>query len=131
MVKKSLTSLELRKLIVKLCNEDKLSIRDIPKTVWKSKSFIHSILRKLEETVSCETKKPPGRSRKTTGREDKWIGSESNKDRFATTANLKRANTKLGIKLSRHTISRRLNEINLNSQVPSKKPLVSKLEICH
>ena len=47
MAKKSVTSLELRKLIVKICNEDKLSIRDISKTVEKSKSVIHSILRKL------------------------------------------------------------------------------------
>ena len=46
MAKKSVTSLELRKLIVKLCNEDKLSIGDISKTVGKSKSVIHSILRK-------------------------------------------------------------------------------------
>ena len=44
---------------MKLCNKDKLSIGDISKTVWKSKSVIRSILRKLEETGSFETKKPP------------------------------------------------------------------------
>ena len=75
MMKKSMTSLELRKLIVKLCNEDELSIKDISKTVGESKSVIHSILRKLEETGSCNAKKPPGRSRKTTAREDRWIGN--------------------------------------------------------
>ena len=68
MAEKSMTSLELRKLIVKLCNEDKLSIGDISKTVGKSKSVLHSILRKLEKTGSCEAKKPPGRPRKTTAR---------------------------------------------------------------
>ena len=73
MAKKSATSLELRKLIVKLCNEDKLSIRDILKTVGKSKSAIYSILRKLEETGSCEAKKSPGRPRKTDVREERWI----------------------------------------------------------
>ena len=41
-----MTSLELRKLIVKLHNADKLPIGDILKTVGKSKSVIH-ILRKL------------------------------------------------------------------------------------
>ena len=76
MAKKSVTSLELRKVIVKLRNEDKLSIGDISKTVGKSKSVIHSILRKLEETGSCEAKKSPGRPRKTTAREDRWIGNE-------------------------------------------------------
>ena len=79
MVKKSATSLELRKLIVKLRNEDKLAIGDISMTAGKSKSVIHSILRKLEETGSCETKKPPSRPRKTTAREDRWIGNESKK----------------------------------------------------
>ena len=34
-------------MIVKLCNEDKFLIGDISKTVGKSKSVIHSILRKL------------------------------------------------------------------------------------
>ena len=76
MAKKSVTSLELRKLIVKLRNEDRLWIGDISKTVGKSKSVIHSILRKLEETELCEAKKPPGGPRKTTANEDRWIGNE-------------------------------------------------------
>ena len=85
--------------------------------LWKkSKSVIYSILRKLEETGSCEAKKPSGRPRKTTAREDRWIGNESKNDRFATaTAISKRANANIGFKISRHDISRRLNEINLNS----------------
>ena len=44
--------------------------------MWKSKSAIHSILRKLEETGLCEAKKLPDRPRKTTAREDRWIGNE-------------------------------------------------------
>ena len=63
MTKKSVTSLEL-----KLRKEDKLSTGNISKTVGKSKSVIHSILRKLEETGSCKAKKLPGRPRKTTAR---------------------------------------------------------------
>ena len=122
-----MTSLEIRKLIVKLHNEDKLSTGDISKTVGKSKSVIHSILRKLEEIGSCEAKKPPGRPRKTTAREDRWIGNELKKDRFATaTAISKRANANLGIKILRHIIFQRLNEINLKSQVASTKPYVCK-----
>ena len=78
-MKKSVTSLELRKLIVKLGNEDKLSIWDISKTMGKSRSVIHNILRKLEETGSFEAKKPPGKPRKTTSREDRWIGNERKK----------------------------------------------------
>ena len=64
-----MTSLEHRKLIVKLRNEDKFSIEDISKTVGKSKSVIDSILRKLEETSSWEANKTPGRSMKTTAKE--------------------------------------------------------------
>ena len=56
-----MTSLELWKLIVNLRYEDQLSIEDISKIVGKSKSVIHIILRKLEETWSCEAKKSPGR----------------------------------------------------------------------
>ena len=106
-----MTSLELKKLIVKLRNEDKLLIGDISKTVVKSKSIIHSILRKLEETESCEARKLPGRPRKTTAREDRWICNDSIKDRFATATTIsKRANAHLGIIISRHTISRRLDK---------------------
>ena len=82
-----MTSLELRKLIIKLRNEDQLTSGDISKTVGKSKSVI-------EESVSREAKKPP------TAREDRWIGNESKKDRFATaiaTTIFKGANANLGI----------------------------------
>ena len=75
MPKKSLTSLEQRRLIDNLRNEDMLSIGDISKTVGKCKSVIHSMLRKLEETGSCEAKKSPSRSQKTTAKEDR-IGNE-------------------------------------------------------
>ena len=116
-MKKSVKSLELRKLIVKLCNKDKLSIRNISKTVRKAKSVIHSILRKLEETGSCKAKKLPGRPRKTTAREDmnwRWIikGSICDKN--------------LDMKVSRQTIFRRLNEIKLNSRVASTNFYTSK-----
>ena len=48
-------------------------------------------------------------------------------NRFATATTIsKRDNDNIGIKISRHTISRRLNEINLNSRVASTKPYISK-----
>ena len=120
-----MTSLELRKLIVKLRNENKLLIGVMSKTVGKSKSIIHNIFRKLEETGSYEVKKPPDWSRKTTARKDRWSGNELKKDRFATaTAISKRAYANLGIEISWHTISQRLNEIDLNSQVASSKPYI-------
>ena len=79
------------------------------------------------ETGSCEAKKPFDRPRKTTARESRWIGNESKKDQFATaTASSKRGNANLGIKISRHTISGRLIEINLNNQVASTKPYIFK-----
>ena len=62
-----------------------------------------------------------------TAREDKWIGNESKKDRFATaTAIYKRANANLGMKISRHTISQRLQKINSGSRVASTKSCSSK-----
>ena len=38
----------------------------------------------------------------------------------------KRANANLGMKITKHIISRRLNEINLNSQMTSTNPFISK-----
>ena len=100
---------------------------DISKTVGKSKSVIHCILRKLKETGSCETKKPLARPKKTTAREDRLIGNKSKKDWLVTATTIsKRANANFGIKISRHTISQRLTEINLNSWVASTKPYISK-----
>ena len=120
--------MELRKLIVNLRKEDELSINGTSTTLGKSKSGIHSILRKLEETGSWEAKKPVGMSRKTTAMEDRWIGYELKKDNgFETaTANCINVNTIFGSKISRHTISRRLNKINLNIQVAFTKPYISK-----
>ena len=117
----------LRELIIKLRNEDKLLIGDISKIVGKSKSVVHNILRKLEDNGSCETKKPACWPRITTARKDRWISNESKKDGFATaTAISKRATANLVMKISRHTISGRLNEIILNSRVASTKPYTSK-----
>ena len=49
------------------------------------------------------------------------------KNRFGTTTSIsKRANANLDINISQLTIYRRLNEINLNSQVASTKPCISK-----
>ena len=68
-----------------------------------------------------------GRHRKTAAREDRWIGNESKKDRFSTaTATSKRVNANFGIKIPRHTISRRRNEINLKSRVACTKLYISK-----
>ena len=118
-MKKFVTSVELRKLIVKLRNEDKLSIGDISKTVGKSKSVIHNILRKLDETESCEAKKPLGRPRKTTVKEGRWIGK--NQKRIDLWQQLLMLTLAL-----KNTISQRLNEINLNSRVASTKPYISR-----
>ena len=62
------TSLEVRKLIVKLRKEGKHCIGEIANIVRKSKSVVHGILKRFEKTGSCEAKKPPGRPRKTTAR---------------------------------------------------------------
>lgn len=127
MPRNCVTSLEVRELIVKLRHEDKHSICDIANIAKKSKSVIHSILKKFEETGSCEAKKPPGRPRKTTAREDRWIVQNSKKDRFTTaTAISKNVKSNFGINVSRHTVSRRLNEKCLFSRVPSTKPFISK-----
>ena len=94
--------------------------------LWRNLSVIHSILRKLEETGLWEVKLSSGMPRKTTAKENRWIGNESKKDWFVTTAAIsERANANLGFEISRHTIFQRLNEVNLNSQVTSTKSYIS------
>ena len=91
-----------------------------------SNSVVHSILRNLEETWSCEDKKYHACLGKLLQGKI-WIGNELKKDRFVTATTIsKSANTNLGIKIPKHTISRRLNAINLNSLVASTKPYISK-----
>ena len=130
MPKNAVTSLELIELIVKLRNEDKHSIDDIANIVKKSKSVIHGILKKLDETGSCEAKKPPDRPSKTTSREDKFIKLQAKKDRFTTAADIaNKIKDNLGVNVSRHTVSRRLNEQRLMARTPSTKPFISKKNV--
>ena len=50
MPKNTVTSLELREVILKLRNDDKHSIGDIANIVKKSKRVIHGVLKKFDET---------------------------------------------------------------------------------
>ena len=127
MPKNAVTSLELRELIVKIRNEDKHSFGDIANIVKKSKSVIHGILKKFDETGSCEAKKPPGSPRKTTSREDRFIALQAKKDTFTTAAGIAHMiKDNLGVNVSRHTVLRRLNEQRLMARTPSTKPFISK-----
>ena len=101
MPKNAVTSLEVRELIVKLRNEDKHSIGEISNIVKKSKSVVHGILKKFEESGSYEAKKPPGRHRKTTSRDDRNIRLQAKKNRFATATDISRkVKDNLGINVS-------------------------------
>ena len=93
----------------------------------KSKSVVHVILKRFEKTGLYEAKKPPGRPRKTTARDDKWITLKSKKDQFATATDVsKKSRDYLGIKVSGHSVSRRLNKEHLIARAPSTKPFISK-----
>ena len=96
--------------------------------LWeKSKSVIHSILRKHGGTGFCKAKKHlAGLGKLLNGKTDRLVMNKK-KDRFTTaTAISKRAHANLSIKISRHTIYRRCNKINLNSREASTKPYISK-----
>ena len=81
----------------------------------------------FKKTASCEAKNHlAGQGKLLQGKTDRLVMNQKN-DRFATaTAIFTRANAYLEIKISRHTISWRLNEINWNSRVASMKPGVDK-----
>ena len=98
---------------------------DVFKTFGKS-NVIYGILRKIDENGLHVSKQSPCRPRESASREDRWICNLLKKDCVRATAICKRANAQLGIKISRHTIARRLNEIYLNSLVTFMKPYFSK-----
>ena len=103
------------------------SLLGIFQRLGKSKSIILSILRKLEETALCEAKKRLAGLGKLLKEKTDGLIMNKKKGRFMTATTIsKRTNANLGIKVSRHTISRRLNEIDLNSRVASTKPYISK-----
>ena len=69
----------------------------------------------MKEILSCQDKKPPDRPRNASARKKDGLVMNKKKAQFATaTAISKSANTNLGVKISKHTISRRLDEINWN-----------------
>ena len=64
---------------------------------------------------------------KTTSREDRFITLQAKKDRFTTAADIaNKIKDNLGVNVSRHTVSRKLNEQRLMARTPSTKPFISK-----
>ena len=58
---------------------------------------------------------------------DIFITLQAKKDRFTTAADIaNKIKDNLGVNLSRHTVSRRLNEQRLMARTPSTKPFISK-----
>ena len=56
-----------------------------------------------------------------------FITLQAKKDRFTTAADIaNKVKDNLGVNVSRHTVSRRLNEQRLMARTPSTKPFISK-----
>lgn len=105
---------------------DGLPVSAIAREVGRSKSVISRILKLYNDTKSFKSRKKAGRPRKASPREDRLIQRLSMGDRFDTAAGISRQITDVGLEVSRHTVSRRMNEARLNARSPAIKPLISK-----
>lgn len=120
------TSLDIRKVVIKLHNEGKVS-REIAKILAIGKSTVNDVINKFKTTNTLKDKSCPGRPRKTTNRVDKVIKRKAVADVKKNAAIIARELREENLAdISQSTVSRRLNEVGLFGRVGVKKPLISK-----
>ena len=115
----------VRQAIVKL-HKEKHTIREISEKVKRSKSVVGRVVKSYNDTGKIASAFKTGRPRKTLAREDRIMQHMSLKDRFKSCTEIKRVmNSTSCVNVSRQTVSRQLQEIDLFNWTPRKKPLVS------
>lgn len=120
------TSLDIRKVVIKLHNEGKVS-REIAKILAIGKSTVNDIINKFKTTGTLEDKYCPGRPRKTTNRVDKVIKRKAVADVKKNAAIIARELREENLAdISQSTVSRRLTEVGLFGRVGVKKPRIVK-----
>lgn len=108
-------------------HRDGKSTSDITGLLGRSPSVVKRIVAKFKCTNSIESSLRSGRPRKTSAQQDRIITRMSLKDRFKTAAEISRElGSTSDCRVSRQTVSRRLDEVGLHARVPAKKPLISK-----
>ena len=121
MAKRQKLDYSVRQAIVKL-HKEKHTIREISEKVKRSKSVVGRVVKSYNDTGKIVSAYKTGRPRKTSVREDRIMQRMSLKDRFKTCTEINRTSC---VNVSRRTVSRRLQEIELFNRTPRKKPLVS------
>ncbi|KAF2343643.1 Transposase Tc1-like [Trinorchestia longiramus] len=112
---------------VVILHKKNFSVREIAVKVKRSKSVVGRILKLYSDLGHIPTARKTGRQRITSKREGRIIQRVALKNRFETAAGISRKVCETNnIKVSRKTVSRRLEEIGLFAQSPLKKPLISK-----
>ncbi|XP_015177518.1 PREDICTED: transposable element Tc1 transposase [Polistes dominula] len=120
------TFLNIRKLIIKLHDEGKVS-REISTILAIRKSTVNNIIIKFKTTGTLEAKRNPGRPRKTTNRVDRVIKRKAISDVKKNAAiNARELREENLADISQSTVSRRLTEVGLFRRVFVKIPLISK-----
>ncbi len=102
--------MQVKQTIVRLQKQNKF-IREIAGTFGVAKSTVCFILRKKKEhTSELSNIKRPGRLRKTTVVDDRWILSMGKKNPFTTFSQEKNTLQEVDVSLSMSTIKRRLHQ---------------------
>lgn len=115
----------VKKSIINL-HQQNHSIRKIADELKLSKSAVGRVIKDFKDTGMILSTKNNGRPRKTSTRETRVIQRMALRDRFQTAASISREfNASNDVKISRKTVSRRLNEVGLFARSPAKKPLIS------
>lgn len=119
------TSTDLRQRIVNLSQSGK-SCREIATILSVGKSTVNDLLKKYRAGYGLEDLPRSGRPRKTSTKTDRLIGRISKFDVQKSAAKISRELRDQNLpEISRRTVSRRLNEVELFGRTGMKKPLIS------
>ena len=107
-----------------------LPLFTIGRNAGRSKSVILRILKLHNDTNSFNITKKAGLLRQTSSQEDRMIQKLSIGDRFGRAAGIfQYLFSNLGKEVSRHTVSRRLSQVERKARSPAIKPLISKAKL--
>lgn len=99
---------------------------DIARTFGKSRSTVTNILKRYDARGTVRRMNKPGRPRKTTQKDDRFIKLESTRNPRLTVPQLQAHLSKFcKLDLSESTVNRRLHEAGLYGRHAAKKPQVS------
>lgn len=115
--------------LVKHAKGPKMTVKSAAKYLKKSSGWAYEVLGIFEKTGNVDFSEEKGQKRVTTDKEDLEMVKLATADKPKTSGEIAAILTNKGTKVSRSTVSRRLNEHNVLWKCLLKKPLLSQPQI--